>query len=355
MCSEFRGFRDRDYIETVEGLFFTVVGNIHPRGFVLAYLKYIPSREGIWGNNKRRFKRALPYYTVPMLLDTINFLKKSYPHYVGWVRELGVEMSMIPIHKIQRHHKPEERLREILKGPKDQLEGMVADLTRLISEEGGVPMSFLGVTGSVLIGIHRPFSDIDLVVYGRENSIKVRETLKRLYEEPKGGIAGLTKERFNELLDRRQRLFYLSKTDAELICSRKWNRGTFMGRDFSIHPVKRDDEVSELFEDVQYKPLGLATIRGTVVEDSDSIFMPSRWGVEVSEFIEGPRVAGVSEVCSYEGLYMGVVEKGELFEAKGKIEEVYKHGELSHYRLLIGSPEARGVDYIKPLRSASIR
>ncbi|MEM4576399.1 MAG: nucleotidyltransferase domain-containing protein [Candidatus Nezhaarchaeales archaeon] len=343
-----RSFRDRDYIETVEGLFFTVVSNVHPTSHVVAYLKYVPSPDGKWGRDKK-FKRALPYYTVPMLLDTISYLKLRYPHYVTFFEELGVEMSAVPLSNVFRHYRPESRLQEMIKEPRDQLEAMAVDLAQKIADEASISVSDLGVTGSLLIGIHQPFSDIDLVVYGRDNAMKVRETLVRLYEEPRGGIERLPKERFKELLERRQRLFYLSKRDAEVVCTRKWNRGFFKGKDFSIHPVKKESEVKEVFGEFTYKPVGLATIRGVVLDSSESIFMPSKWLVGDVEVLNGPIVEGLTELCSYEGLYMGIVEEGEKFEARGKVELVYWRGKLDHYRLLIGSPEARGQDYLKPI------
>jgi len=343
-----RLFRDRDYVETIEGLFFTVVGNVHPPGYAIAYLKYVPSPDGKWGREKR-FRRALPYYTVPMLLDTISYLKQSYPHYVVFFEELGVEMSAVPLSKVLKHYCPEERLREMMEGPRDELEGMAVELAEAIASEAGIPIGDLGVTGSILIGVHQPFSDIDLVVYGRESALKVREALRELYKDPRRGIRGLSRQRLEDLLERRQRLFYLSKSEAEVICARKWNRGLFKDREFSIHPVKREGEVEESFGEFSYKPLGLATIRGVVVDASESLFMPSKWLIEDVEFVDGASVEGLREVCSYEGLYMGVVDSGERLEARGKVEAVYRRGELSHYRLLVGSPEARGRDYVKPL------
>lgn len=343
-----RLFRDRDYVETIEGLFFTVVGNIHPASHVIAYLKYVPSPEGIWGKD-RRFKRVLPYYTVPMLLNTISYLKQHHPHYVTFFDELGVEMSAVPLDKVLKHYRPECRLQEMIEEPKDHLETMAVDLAQSIADEASVPISDLGVTGSLLIGIHQSFSDIDLVVYGKESALKVREALLRLYEEPKRGIGKLPRERFEELSERRQRLFYLSEREAEMICLRKWNRGFFKGKDFSIHPVKKESEVKETFGELTYKPVGLATIRGVVADSSESIFMPSRWLVRDVEFLSGLSVEGLTELCSYEGLYMGVVYEGERLEARGKVEAVYCKGRLDHHRLLIGSPEARGQDYIKPI------
>ncbi|MEM0217859.1 MAG: hypothetical protein QXP47_03090 [Candidatus Nezhaarchaeales archaeon] len=343
-----RSFRDRDYVETVEGLFFTVIGNVHPTSHVIAYLKYVPSPEGKWGREKR-FKRALPYYTVPMLLDTISYLKQHYPHYVTFFDELGIEMSAIPLSKLLKHYCPERRLQEMFEKPKDNLEAIAIDLAQVIADEAGISINDLGITGSLLIDIHQPFSDIDLIVYGRDGAMKVKEALLKLYEEPKKRIERLPKDRLEELMERRQRLFYLSRNDVEVICSRKWNRGFFKGKEFSIHPVKRDDEVEEVFGEFTYKPIGLAIIRGIIVDSSESMFMPSRWLVSEVKSLCGVKVEGLTELCSYEGLYVGVVNEGEMFEAKGKVEAVYHRGKLDHYRLLIGSPEARGQDYLKPI------
>ncbi len=343
-----RGFRDRDYIETVDGLLFTVVGNVHPRDYAIAYLKYVPSSDGKWGYKKRKFERALPYYTVPMLLDTIAYLKEKYPCYVKSFSELGIEMSVVPIDRIYKHYKPEERLREVIEKPKDELEVMAAELAQALADEANIPIGDLGITGSILIGIHKPFSDIDLVVYGRESSLKIKEALKDFFKRPRRGIARLPQENFNALLRERQRLFNLTESEAHEICMRKWNRGLFKSKEFSIHPVKKESEVREVFGEYIYKPIGLATIRGVIADDSESIFMPSKWAIEDVVFIEGTEVNGLIELCSYEGLYMDIVSEGEKFEARGKIEAVYRRGRLSHYRLLIGSPEAKGLDYIKP-------
>ena len=64
----------------------------------------------------------------------------------------------------------------------------------------------------------------------------------------------------------------------------------------------------------------------------------------------GPKIKDIFEVTTYEGLYGGLAEKDERILAYGKLEEVHdlKRGEKYH-RVLIGSREAEGRDYIKPL------
>jgi len=344
-----RWFRDRDYLETVEGLMFTVVSNLHPRDKVIAYLKYAPSPDGRWGRGEERYRRMMPYYDVPSLLNTIQLLEERYPHYVHWVEELGIRISAVPLSHVKRHFKPEERLRELLEEPRDALEELAAELATLISSRAGVPRSALGVTGSLLIGIHRPeFSDVDLVVYGWSNALKVREAVKEMFSE--GTISRVSGAKLEELVERRVRVFHLSREEALEVTRRRWNRGVFKGRDFSIHPVKVEDEVKERFEDRRCRGLGLVEVAARVVDASEALFMPATYRVSEVEVLEGPREAeGVQEVVSFEGLYIDLVHEGERLRARGKLEEVVDKSRGRFLRVLIGSPEARGWDFLKPL------
>jgi predicted nucleotidyltransferase len=178
-------FKDREFIETKEGLIFCVVGYLHPRDRVIAYLKYLPSAEGKWSSGSRRYSRAMRYYSASEVVRNVGWLEKHYPHYVFHSKVLGFKISAVPKRYIVRHYIPQKRLEEIVrKGPEDALEEKVLELVDLLSERAGVPKSFFGVTGSILLKIHNPsFSDIDLVVYGREQSLRVKAALLSLYEE----------------------------------------------------------------------------------------------------------------------------------------------------------------------------
>ena len=345
-----RGFRDRDYVETVEGLFFTVVSNVHPEGRVIAYLKYAPSPEGKWGAEGSRYARMMPYYDIPSLLNTIEFLKRHYPHYVYNCPVMGIKMSAVPLSHVKHHYRPEERLANLkLEGARDSLEALTLELADYIASQAGIPVSSLGVTGSVLIGIHRPeFSDVDLVVYGRSNALKVRRALKELYSSPSSEVRRVEGAKLEELVKRRIEIFHLSREEALKITMRKWNRGVFRGRDFSIHPVKVEDEVDERYGDRVFKAVGLTEVEAVVEDSSEALFMPAVYKVRDVEVLWGPRVDEVREVVSYEGLYLDIAEPGEKVRVRGKLELVEgKKG--GYYRVLVGSPEARGMDYLKPL------
>ena len=121
-----RGFRDRDYIQTIEDYFFTVIGNIHPSNRITAYLKNIPSPSGKWGNERKRYARVLKHYTMMDVVDTIDFLKLNNSDYIYRSKEQKITFSFVPLHKIKHHYKPEEKLAKLLTSEKLDRFGVVA-------------------------------------------------------------------------------------------------------------------------------------------------------------------------------------------------------------------------------------
>ena len=67
--------KDKDFIETIEGLLFCVVGYLHPPDRYTAYLKYVPSEGGKWKRGETRYARVLPYYHVSQVENTYGFLR----------------------------------------------------------------------------------------------------------------------------------------------------------------------------------------------------------------------------------------------------------------------------------------
>jgi len=220
----------------------------------------------------------------------------------------------------------------------------------LISEESGVPLRFFGVTGSILIDAHQNFSDIDLVIYGRKNSIFVKETLKQIYESHAFPIRRFNAKESREWCLNKARLYPLTYNEAAKILERRWNRGVYEETFFSIHPVKTEDEIDENYGDRIFKPKGMVKIEAIVSDSSESDFLPAIYKVKDVRVLEGEKVSDINEVVSYEGLYGGLAKEGERILAYGKMECVTdrRSGKIYH-RVLIGSREAEGRDYIKPL------
>lgn len=345
-----RGFRDRDYLQTSEGFFFCVIGSVHPPDRVISYLKYIPSNRGKWGRGSSRFQRIMRRYTMLDLINTIKFLKR-HPEYLYDSPITGVNMSAVPISKITDHLKPEEKIINLSRsGDLDALQSKALDLALEISDESSVPLEYFGVTGSILLDIHQEFSDIDLTVYGIKNSECVRETLKQIYSAGSHSISKISGEEAKCWCLSKAENYPLTYDEAYKMLSRKWNRGIFKGTKFSIHPVKLEEEVDEKYGDRIFNPRGMIRIEARVSDDSEADFMPSIYKVEDVRIIEGQPVEDIIEVASYEGFYGGIVYKGERIAVYGKLEKVIdKRSNEEYHRVLVGSKEALGKDYIKPL------
>ena len=142
----------------------------------------------------------------------------------------------------------------------------------------------------------------------------------------------------------------MTYNEAAKILERRWNRGVYEETFFSIHPVKTEDEIDENYGDRIFKPKGMVKIEAIVSDSSDSEFLPAIYKVKDVRVLEGEKVSDINEVVSYEGLYGGLAKEGERILAYGKMEHVTdrRSGKIYH-RVLIGSREAEGRDYIKPL------
>uniref|UniRef100_A0A7C2VHT2 Polymerase nucleotidyl transferase domain-containing protein n=1 Tax=Ignisphaera aggregans TaxID=334771 RepID=A0A7C2VHT2_9CREN len=353
-----RSFRDRDFIESIEGMFFCVIGNVHPANRVIAFLKYVPNLDTPirikWSRNGVKYGRVLPFYSAMGVKSTFDFLKQRCPEYVVFDEYRSVELIEVPRDKVKKHYKPEERLKEVVSNPSDPLEATAKELVEKISEESGVHIGYFGITGSVLLKIHNPgISDIDIVVYGKENAYKVKEAVLRLFGDKSSGFALPSGDILERWAKDITRIHPLTLDEAKLLYGRyKWNRALYKGRQFSLHPVKLEHEVDEKWEQKVFKPLGIATIKAVVTDSSDALFMPAVYSVDSVEVVEGPELSKkISAIVSYEGLYIDLAHPGDRVIARGKLEEVrdLKRGEV-FYQLTIGTYDAQGKDFLKPLK-----
>jgi len=344
-----RGFRDRDFIQTSEGFFFCVVGPLHPPKRVISYIKYIPSESGVWGSGEKKFSRLLQKYTIPNLLETFNYLERNYPHYLFHSPVDNIAITAVPHHYISEHFKPEQKLAQLMQASQlDSLQEKLVKFTRFLEETSGVPKESFGVTGSLLIDIHQPaFSDLDVTVYGLNDSWALHKALteKRSSGLPMKRLEGKALE---EWCIKKAEQYPLSPAEASKIYQRRWNLGFFEDRWVSIHPVKLESEVTEEYGQKSYVPYGQVTIQAVVNDNTDSLFLPATYQIEDVKLLAGQQLGDVTEVVSYESLYDSLAENGETIQARGKLERVSEKGtRLEHYRVLVGSPEGKGKEYIK--------
>jgi predicted nucleotidyltransferase len=344
-----RGFRDRDFLQTNEGFFFCVVGPLHPPERVISYIKYVPSESGVWGRDEKRFSRILKKYTIPNLLETFNYLETNYPHYLFYSAVDNITITAVPHRSIKEHFKPEEKLSQLRQTSQlDALQQKLIKFTSFLDEISGVPERSFGVTGSILLEIHQPtFSDLDVTVYGLKDGWTLHKALSENLNSQMR-MKRLEGKALKQWCIKKAKQYPLSPAEASKIYERKWNLGVFEDTWVSIHPVKLESEVTEEYGEATYHPCGQVTIQAVVRDNIDCLFLPSVYRIKEVQVLGGPQLGEVTEVVSYESLYDSIAENGETIQAKGKLERVTKKGtSREHYRVLVGSPEGKGNDYIK--------
>ena len=268
--------KDRDFVETADGLIWCLVGYLHPHDRYTAYLKYTPAETGRWkrargeGEDKREaiyYRRELDYYHVRNVAKTLEFLKAHHPCYVGFDQTQNLTFSFVPRGAVAIYYRPEERLQEILVTPADPLEKDVETLVSLLVAAGGPDANAFGITGSILLSIHDPlFSDIDLLVYGREATARVRAAVSRLRVGP---IQEVPQDRMKRWRTETAARFGLASDDIAHLEARRWNYFQFRDRYVSVHPTRRDDEIDGTYGQHHYRAAGVATIDATVTAPRD--------------------------------------------------------------------------------------
>lgn len=345
--------RDRDFIKTNEDLIFCVVGYVHPRDRLLAYLKYIPGESGIWAAGNLHFKRMIPYYSSKSVSETFSYLKEKYPKYLSYFPENRITFPAVPYPDVKEYFKPEKKLTRLAleKGELDALELKAVELAEYLSRKASVPFSKFGITGSILLGIHNiSISDIDLTVYGRKNSLAVKKTLVEEYQRT-NPLKQLTKKEAEEWCKKKTEQFPIDNESAKLILKRKWNFGYYKEKFFSIHPTRLDSEITEEYGEYEFENKGAIKINAQIEDNSQSLFNPSSYKITKVEILEGPKsINDINEVVTFESVFFDIARTGESIRARGNLETVKdtRTGQKYH-RVVVGSQNINSPEYIVPV------
>jgi hypothetical protein len=325
------GAREGDFIETSEGLIFDVKGLFHPPDRVVAYVRYIENPLG----NRRRGEKT--YSKVYSLEERENLLRSRYPQYLYHDPVFGEQLEEVQNNLIRTHYQPAEKVSELSKKPNlDQVEAESIEFIHLLHESSRVNYGKIGLSGSILVDLHTQESDIDIVVYGKENCEDVYETLRQLIREEKRVTSYGFKD-LEKLYKFRSKDTWMSIEDFLEMERRKFSQGKFMGRDFFVRFIPDWDEVDERYGDRLYRNSGYAKIEAKVTDDSDSIFTPCKYLISEAKVLDGTDISFLKEIVSFRGRFCGQAKKGETAIAQGKVEKVIEKDGTEYFRLIIGA------------------
>ena len=323
--------RDRDSILTKEGLLFRVFGYSHPPNAYICDAEYASAeiftstdpRAPRTGGNQHFYK----FYND----EGMKLILKHYPQYTVFHKMLG--QTVVAVNPAGAEvRKPEKRLPELMTTePQDTLVDATQRVLNTMLQQSGLTMADFGVFGSMFHGFHNPnFSDIDLVIYGKAENAKMRQTLEELYGR---GDSCLSNEFESDDAMKGKRWLFKDFGVKDFVWHqrRKMIYGLYDDRASSgrvikaeFEPVKAWSEIQSVYDpEVRIVQKGWAKIKARVTADDEAPFIPSIYGIQPAEVLSGPKeAADAVRVFSYMEEFRQQVQRDETVVVEGNLEEV---------------------------------
>jgi predicted nucleotidyltransferase len=325
--------REGELIRTKNKVIFDVKGLVHPPNKVIAFPRFIPSPQGTRRNQKDLYGK------VYSLTERFKFLEQNSPNLIVHDPVFDETLCEVPTDTIKEHYQPIEKLAELRTSKKlGNLERKAVQLAESLKDTADIPWSSIGISGSVLVGLHTRKSDIDPVVYGVENCRRAYAALENLLGDNESRFKPYNREELQTLFDFRSKDTKMSFEDFVKVESRKAFQGMFDGTDYFLRFVKDWSQINEQYGDICYKNCGYATITAAIADDSEALFTPCTYRIEDCNVIDGLEVEPILEIVSFRGRFCEQAKTSERVTAQGKVERVTdtkkKH---EYYRMILGN------------------
>jgi len=321
--------RDRDAIITREGIIFRVYGYSHPPKAYVCDVEYAPSSIYRSGDPRAPRRRGGLLYYKFYWNEGLRFVFERFPRYRIRYEPLGMSLVGVREGDIVEVRRPDKRFLGLVRGePVDILLKSLQEVFHLVSSVSSLSAKDFGVFGSILHGFYHPkFSDIDLVIYGREKLRELREVLSDFY----GRRGSPLKNEFEGWMPLGKRWRFKNYHLNEYVWHqrRKLIYAVFKsgkaGRTIKVEfePVRGWGEIRNEYDPkTRIVEEGWVRVVARILDDSDSAFMPSIYPIEVQEVLEGPRADDIRRVVSYVEEFRMQAFRDEEVYVEGKLERV---------------------------------
>jgi predicted nucleotidyltransferase len=364
-----------DVIETLDGSFFEVIGFNHPMDRVIGYIKYYPTPQ-ITDRSKIKLvhneKKTVYYQRVSDLAARHSYIKEQKPNYLLQTPNYYFPFHAIPIADIVHHYRPEqffelnanenkipETYREIYQ--------ITKEFCTFLAKEANIPLNRIGVTGSLLFGLANKDSDIDLIIYGNLESMKVREVIRKYFatKNPVENLRPLNLSEFKALYQTRKDQSQVTFYEFMKYEARKLHQGMYKDKEFFLRFVEFNDrelyQKKNAFYFQEIKGLGRIKISGQVHGDQHWWLTPAWVEIghlsidnthelvpNVKEILSSHHLdlSQISQTFTLRGRFIENVRLLEMFTIYGTLELVIPHNQSSYLQIVVGT---NPTDYLKLL------
>lgn len=338
--------RDRDAILTKTGLIFRVYGYSHPSKTYICDPEYAPANMYMSNNPKALRVKGKQIYYKFYADEGLQFVREYYPQYTIWYAPLQTRLVGIRQNQIVETRNPEEAFKRLSEKPaKDDLIQTLHTLSSLIVDKSGLSKNDFGVFGSLLHGFYHPqYSDLDLIVYGREALSKLCQTLEIVYREKTSQLQNEF-ESEEALAEKHWKFFNYSPKEFVWHQRRKLIYGIFHDQrshrtiKTEFEPVKNWEEIqSEYDAKTRILKRGWIKAIARVTDDSNASFIPSIYRIEPLKIMPGTRADDIQRIISYVEEFRMQAKKDEEAYVEGNLEQVVTQRNAFHQITLTYGP-----------------
>ncbi|MFX0080397.1 MAG: nucleotidyltransferase domain-containing protein [Candidatus Hodarchaeota archaeon] len=325
-----------DYIETKEdNLFFDIKGLLHPNDRKICFLRFYPHPEG------DRIKKGVKFKKVYELEERYSLLRTKYPKYLFSSEELNLELQGVKIQDIKKIYTPRDCLKSLEKKEKlSNTEQYSKSLCELFIDKGGISQDLIGITGSVMVGLNKEDSDIDIIIYGTKNSYRFQEKLKLLLEES-NKLRMYDMDEYKSHYNWRVGGSGVSFEEFVQSEQRKLHQGKFHGSHYFIRYIKGPKDWEGNYYDFKYSNFGRIKVKALITDSKDSIFTPCSYKINNIKILEKNLTSNeinfndILEINSFRARFCEQAKEGETVIVEGKLEKVNYKNKSEYYRILL--------------------
>jgi len=325
-----------DYLETKENLIFDIKGIHHPKDRKICFIRFYPTSEG------ERLRDGLKYKKIYKLKERFEFLRKNYPKYLFYSPQLDLELQGVNIKDIKKIYTPRKYFQKLEnKETHSNIEQDSLDLCYLFIKESNFPKDSIGITGSPMVGLNKEDSDIDLIIYGTENSLNFQSNLENLFNKDSNDLRKYTLHEYKEHYQWRAGGSGVAFEDFLKTEKRKLHQGKYREREFFIRYLKSPEDWKGTFYDYKYKDFGRIKAKAKIIDANYSIFTPCEYKIAPFEILAISKEINFNDVKknlryinSFRGRFCEQAREQEKVLVEGKLEKVF-YKDNQYFRILL--------------------